>query len=184
MRATRKDKGQRRTQWVTLTCEHCGTQFERRLSETKQRSFCSRECFHKSGASKLGGRPKTFTAGIHENAQTETLEAAAKYGNPDGWSTIKNHITYHWPSHPYSKNGKITEQRIVAYEHMGDVLNGHHISHLDGNPRNNNWANLLILDPGIATPANNGIMLWQGFFQWATQHSPETVAQYLEAAAN
>lgn len=96
----------------------------------------------------------------------------------------KGHVTYNWPEHPYSKENRITEQRAVAYEHMGDVLNGHHISHLDGDTKNNTWTNLLVRDPGATIPQSEGIILWQGFYQWASQHSPEALEQYLATTAN
>jgi hypothetical protein len=65
---------------------------------------------------------------------------------------------------------------------MGDVLNGHHILHLDGDSLNNAWNNLLVQNP--SEPKPEGIILWQGFYQWASQHTPEALASYLEVAAN
>ncbi len=185
LRATRSDKGHRRTQWVQLTCEHCNKPFERRISQTKKRSFCSRECFQKSGAARHGGKPKTtLTPGLHPNRPTELFEATTKYGIPEGWNLTQGYVTYTWPSHPDSKSTRITEQRAVAYEHMGDVLNGHHILHLDGEPTNNTWTNLLVQNPTSPSPKAEGIILWQGFYQWASQHSPEALEQYLSTAAN
>ncbi len=135
---------------------------------------------------KGGGRPRTETPtiGLHPNRPTELFEATTKYGIPTSWTMTKGYVTYTWPTHPDSKSGRITEQRAVAYEHMGDVLNGHHILHLDGDSANNTWTNLLVQNPSDTTPKSEGIILWQGFYQWAMQHSPEAVEQYLTLAAN
>lgn len=191
LRATRSDKGHRRSQWVELACENCGTQFERRISQTKNRAFCSRECWQTSDApgeagTKGGGRPrtKTLTPGLHPNRPTELFTASTKYGIPTGWTNSQGYVVYTWPSHPDSKDNRITEQRAVAYEHMGDVLNGHHILHIDGDPTNNVWHNLLVRNPSETTPKSEGIILWQGFYQWASQHSPEAVERYQQATAN
>lgn len=191
LRATRSDKGQRRSQWVELTCENCETVFERRISQIKNRSFCSRLCWQTSPApaeagTKGGGRPRTntLTPGLHPEHPDELLTASTKYGTPTGWYLSKEYVTYTWPSHPDSKSGRITEQRAVAYEHMGDILNGHHIVHLDGNSSNNDWANLLVKNPEATTPQPEGFILWQEFYQWAKQHTPEAVELYHQTTAS
>ena len=191
LRATRSDKGQRRAQWIELTCENqnCDTVFERRISQTKNRAFCSRECWQTSSApgeagTKGGGRPrtKTLTPGLHPSHPTELLTASTKYGTPTGWYLDRGYVTYTWPSHPDSKSGRITEQRAVAYEHMGDVLNGHHILHIDGDSANNEWTNLQVQNPET-TPQPEGFILWHDFYQWASQHTPEALELYRQATA-
>ena len=153
MAATRSDQGQRRTQWVALICDNatCINEFEKRLSETRQHNYCSRSCFQTSSLPAVagtqgGGRPRhlTFTPGTRPNAPTELLEASAKYGDPLGWIIDRTYVLYDWPAHPDSTGKRITEHRAVVYEHMGIELNGHHIRHLNNDPIDNTWTNLLV----------------------------------------
>lgn len=190
MKAARSDKGIRRTQYVTLDCEVCPNTFERRLSQLKKRAFCSRECFQQStapsdGGKAGGGRPRQLplTPGTHPDSPTELLNATSKYGEPEGWTYLNGYITYQWPSHPDANAKRITEQRVVAYEHMGVELNGHRILHLNGNPSDNTWDNLKIQTPEGSIPKPEGVLLWQEFYQWAKTHSPETVERFSAVAA-
>ena len=190
MRATRKDQGKRRATWVALSCETCGTDFERPLSQVRKRAFCSRTCFQQSSlpseAGKSGGgRPRQIplTPGTRPNAPHELLTAIEAYGEPEGWFLSKGYVTYQWPTHPDAKSNRITEQRVVAYEHLGVELNGHRILHLNGDPSDNTWDNLQIQTPEGSIPRPEGVKLWADFYQWAKTHSPETLARFTEAAA-
>jgi hypothetical protein len=189
LKAARSDKGTRRSQYVTLDCEVCPNTFERRLSQLKKRAFCSRECFQQStapsdGGKAGGGRPRQlpFTEGTHPNAPTtELLTATASYGHPEGWTYLNGYITYQWPTHPDATGKRITEQRVVAYEHLGVELNGHRILHINGDPSDNTWDNLIIQTPEGSIPKPEGVLLWQQFYQWAKTHSPETVERFVAA---
>lgn len=66
---------------------------------------------------------------------------------------------------------------------MGDLLNGHHIRHINGDATDNTWNNLKVMDPQNPLPKPEGVQLWQDFYIWAQQHSPELVQQYKEVAA-
>jgi hypothetical protein len=62
-------------------------------------------------------------------------------------------------------------------------LNGYPILHINGNPTDNTWDNLLVQTPEGSIPKPEGVLLWQQFYQWAKTHSPEIVERFSEVAA-
>lgn len=65
--------------------------------------------------------------------------------NADGY------VFQYCPQHPRAKNGFVPLHQLVVEEMIGRYLDTRreHIHHIDGNPGNNDPANLQIVDPGI-----------------------------------
>lgn len=122
------NKGKRLSEWVDGHCETCGDPVSRRVTDTRDHTFCSRDCYHLSEyASRLraGRRPGATVGATRENAYGYTIEFVGR-GDPSA-----------------DKHGWCLQHRLVMSRVLGRRLLTHeNVHHLNGVKTDNSPDNL------------------------------------------
>jgi endogenous inhibitor of DNA gyrase (YacG/DUF329 family) len=131
----------------TKKCLICGIDF-RYKTEQKDRKYCSTKCSNRSFIKSIEKEclfcKKKFSTRPSQNAKYCSHKCF--YNRNDGKTK-----QYGWTK--YKKvykvgRGKIWEHRLVMEEKLGRVLESwEQVHHIDGNPKNNNIENLMIVLP-------------------------------------
>jgi len=140
---------------ATVSCSWCGRQFTKPLSRVRrsERHYCSLQCriagqrgIKKNYPKRRKSRKQSF-----ETRMKISLSRLARSG---GISYSKDgYIKIYCPNHPYANGGRrglyVYAHRLIMEQILGRYLTPDEVvHHKDGNPQNNDPANLVVMSKG------------------------------------
>jgi len=153
---------------MNFKCVVCGKEFVVKIDKIHKGKYCSKECYYKGrwGNShkevvkcikcgndfvKFKSNNKKFcslTCQYQWRSENFSGDKSPRYKGRIKYGTDNRYYAIPVPYHPYcNSKGYVMEHRLVMEKHLKRFLSQSEIvHHIDGNPRNNNIDNLILMD--------------------------------------